>query len=234
MKSHWIGSATIMLGLALGACSQYEDSVAAAAEAADAATESAASSALLSHNIFFRQGVPHVRVRNDDTQDAQVNQIIVNDLPGDPDCDQKSFETLRIGETREFAFPRCGVIRSYRVLTSAGEISKALTSATDYIFVSITSYGYSPVIEVVNQNSTAFRLERVVVNGRVGDTACDIKVFEDVPAQSRYPVPAPNCGSIVSVLLDTAVGEVSVNLEYSDPNPAVSAMSVPDAAAPAK
>lgn len=172
-------------------------------------------------------------VTNRGSEAIQIDQVIANGLEGDSDCDQKIFESLAAGAEREVPFPRCGRIRSVTVVVAGEKMEHPLDKPSDAVFVGRQSQYGAWYVTIHNKSDQAIRLDRVVVNGRAGDAACDVKIFENIAADSRYVQDVSGCGRPLSVAATTSVGEVAVELEPSAPAADAAAAAPAAEAAPA-
>ncbi len=156
-------------------------------------------------------GVWSVTVKNTGTVPLQLNQVIANNLAGDPDCDVKVFTSLAANASRVVAFPRCGVVRSVDVKTGIGDKSLKLQDS-DFLTARLSNNGYGPAIELTNQTGAVVRVDQVIANGQAGDTNCDIKVFSDIANTDYLLVSIPSCGQIRNALVK--VGDSSYSFDF--------------------
>lgn len=124
-----------------------------------------------------------------------IKRIVLNDLPEDKDCALKVFETLRKGEGRTTAVGTCGTVLKVSVETDRGTYDESWDPTAGKLSATI----YDTYVDVQNQSTDALRLNRLVLNGREGDSHCDIKVFESInPKDTTSIQNTGNCGRINS------------------------------------
>ena len=84
-------------------------------------------------------GIWNVEVKNTGAVPIQLNQVVANNLSGDPDCDIKVFENLAPDASKLIDFPSCGVVRSVEVRTSVGNQNLVLDDS-DFLTAAVIQF----------------------------------------------------------------------------------------------
>ena len=154
-------------------------------------------------------GSKTISFKNTGSAAITVNQVIVNGLDNDPDCNIKVFAKYKPGESGTVSVPSCGRFTKILVVGDAG----SLLTQVSQIQSDIATQDFTAVdrtFRVQNNSSTEYMLNTVVFNNMDRDSNCNIKVFAKIEAHSYLDVSQP-CGQFKTARLNFDTGSIEVS-----------------------
>lgn len=205
--------AVLAVALGLSACSRPHPTPASGAPASAAAAldAPAAPPPPLPVEVSWvdTEGAKTISFKNVGSAPITVNQVIVNGLDSDPDCNIKVFAKYKPGETGTVNVPSCGRFTKILVVADAG----SLLTQVSQIQSDISTQDFTAVdrtFRVQNNSSTEYMLNTVVFNNMDRDSNCNIKVFAKIEAHAYLDVSQP-CGQFKTARLNFDNGSIEVS-----------------------
>ncbi len=149
-------------------------------------------------------------VRNIGDIPVTVRQVIVNNLPGDKDCDIKVFDTIPPKATISTGPFNCGNLRVMAVVTDNQRLNFDWTKDAQLkIGLNAEESGDKHLIRIENYGVEVESVQTIVINDSPQTSGCNLKVFQDIPAKTTITVEAHNCGEIKKLTVKTPKSEGS-------------------------
>lgn len=163
-------------------------------ETSDASSEAAAAAAPKIEVAFQGEGTDQeFYITNREAGPLTVKRLIFNNLPDDKSCTAHVFATLKPGEGKQVPAGTCGTILHLTIETDKGNYEQSWDPNEGKLSARINADS----IEVINGSTDSMRIDRIVLNGREGDSACDIKVFESINSKDSSTVAYDGgCGKV--------------------------------------
>ncbi len=145
---------------------------------------------------------------NNGSAPIKVNQVVVNGLANDPDCNIKVFKTYAPGEKDTVSVPNCGRFTKFDIVGDTATYSMTVSQLqTD---IAVTDYTSTDgTVRISNNSSSEYFLNTVVFNNMASDSKCNVKVFAKIEAHGYLDV-NQNCGNFKSATLNFESGSIDV------------------------